>query len=351
MKSIVLAIAMMTTPVAGITAEPAAREVVPASENAAFQYWHAWWSLAEYMKAARGATYTAEGLRVDQGDSVQVVSRMLETASIVIDPLILASEMEKCDFGSRPEQNFNGTVLFQDPHLAPSRSSANLLALDAGRLYVEGDSAKATTRLATIFRMAEHVGRDRTLISCLVGASILEIGATYAERFQHLMTDEDRASIAESLTRFPDEDPLRFAIAVLGDSRAAADGLSDQIATGEFDADRLSLSTNSLASTLEQQMGEALGNSRAARLTRARLVRDAARLAVIGQAMYEAWDDAKALEALGLAASSGEYGTFARMIVQPYEMIRTSDTEHQAQLDALRAWAGGEAETLELPED
>ncbi len=346
---------MMAVLGAGAVAQDAAvlveREAVPAEENAAFQYWHGWWSLAEYMEIARGANYTPDGLVVRAGSPIEEVERAIATASLVVDSLIHASKMEKCDFGSRAEQSFDGSVLFQDPHLAPARDSANLLALVSGKLYLKGDSEKATERLATIFRMAEHVGRDRTLVSCLVGASIFEIGTNYAERFQNHMTEQDRAVIFESLRLYPSDDPFRFRVTVLNDARAASQGLRDQITSGQFDPDMFSVSTNSIVDMLGREMESALGNSKAARLARARLVRDASRLSDLGQALYEAWDDTNAFEELSREAASGEYGVFAPFMTGPYTRVRTNGFESRVKLNALRAWASGETETLELPEE
>lgn len=351
MKSIVLAVVMLTAPLSGAAAEPMEREVVPAEENAAFQYWHGWWSLAEEMEITRGANYRADGLKVSADTPIKEVESAIASASLIVDGLIFASKMDRCDFGSRSEQNFDGTLLFQDPHLDPARASANLLALVSGKLYIEGESEKATERLATIFRMAEHVGRDRTLVSCLVGASIFEIGTNYADRFRDHMTEQDRAVIAEALRPYPADDPFRFAEAVLNDARAASQGLRSQITSGQLDPDMFSVSTNSIVDMLAQEMEGALGNSKAARLARARLVHDAMRITEVGEKYAEAWDADEEVNTLALEAATGEYGSFARMMTGPYKRIRTTDFQSRAKLDALRAWASGETDTLELPEE
>jgi len=40
---------------------------------------------------------------------------------------------------------------------------------------------------------------------------------------------------------------------------------------------------------------------------------------------------------------------FAPFMTGPYERLHTNDFESRAKLEALRAWATGETDTLELP--
>lgn len=348
-------VVMMAMVGAGVEAEdaaqPAEQQVVPASENAAFQYWHGWWLLAEEMETTRSAIYTADGLDVPEGTSPDDVRRAIEHASLMIDTLILASKMDRCDFGSRPEQAVDEDAMWVSPHLSPARASANLLAVDAGRLYTEGESEKATERLATIFRMAEHIGRDETLIPCLVGAAIFEVGAAYTERFQGSLSDQDRRTLVDAMDRFPENDPFRLRSGVESDAAASAQALANQIRSGQLEGGMLEgAGMDGVLASVESEMGTVLGNTRAARIARARLVRDALRVAEVGEILAASWNDASAIETITREATSGEYGLFAPMMTGPYQRLRKLDFESRAKLNALRAWASGETETLELPE-
>lgn len=332
--------------------EPVEREVVPASENAAIWYWQSWLEMAEPMKVVRTATYTKDGLDVSDDSSEEEVLRALRDASYAIDLLIHASKMEQCDFGSRPDHGLSESRMFPHPHLRPSRGAANLLAVDAGRMFEEGESERATERLATIFRLSEHISRNETLMPSLVGTAVFEVGAAYTERFQDMFSDEDRRTLAEALGRYPTEDPLRLVASVRADAAASAKALTEQIRSGQLDGSLLeSLGVDGVLASVESEMGTVVGNTRAARLARAKLVRDAMRIAELGEKFAEAWDDETSIETLARDAASGEYGVFAPMIAGPYERLRTTDFQSRAKLAALRAWASGETETLELPGD
>ncbi len=351
MKSIVLAMGVLTAPLSTVAAPPAEQEVVPASENAAIWYWQSWLEMAEPMTMVRTATYTADGLDVPEDSSEEEVMSALRDSSYAIDLLIHASKMELCDFGSRPDHGLSETRMHEHPHLRPSRAAANLLAVDAGRMIEQGESEGAADRLATIFRMSEHISRNETLIPTLVGAAIFEVGAAYTERFHDKLSESDRQIIAEALKRYPAEDPFRMVVSVRTDAAAGAKALTEQIQTGQIDGSLLEgLGADGVLAQVESEMGSVVGNTRAARLARARLVRDAMQVEKVGESIAEAWDNDAEIETIARDAASGEYGVFAPMMTGPYERLRKTDVQSRAKLNALRAWANGETETLELPE-
>jgi hypothetical protein len=331
----------------------AERQVVPTEENAALQYWYGWWLLAEEMETTRSAIYTVDGLDVPEGTSSDEVRKAIEYASLVIDALIFASKMDRCDFGSRPEQAVNEDAMWVFTHLRPAREAANLLAVDAGRLYTEDESEKATERIMTIFRMAEHIGRDETLIPCIAGTAIFEVGASYTERFPDKFSDADRRALAEALGRFPDDGPFRLGSGVGSDAVASSRVLVNQIRSGQLEGGLLEGSaTNGVLTfpSVKSEIAGTLGNTRAARLARERLVRNVLRVAEVGEKLAAAWDDAPAIETIFSDIASGEYGQFA-LRIGSYQRLYALDRVSRAKLNALRAWASGETETLDLPAD
>lgn len=344
MKSLVLALAVLIAAqsvFADETTKPVEREVVPAAENAALVYWMSWYQLAEYLPVVENATYTEDGLAVPDDRTEEEIEAALQNAQAGIDAMINASKMERCDFGSNPAENADASSGYRDFHTRVSRRASRLVAVDAGRHLERDWKEDGTERLATLFRMAEHLGRDEALTPALVGIAIFELGAKYTELFQDRFSEEDRRVLATALDRFAEADPFRVMASVRSDADVSARTLAEQIRSGQVEG---------APSSLESELGAAMGNTRAARIARARLVRDAMLVATVGEMYADAWNDQEQIDKLAGEVAAGEHGTFARMMTGPYKRIRTSDVEARAKLNALRAWASGETETLELPE-
>ncbi|XOV75903.1 MAG: hypothetical protein ACFHWZ_02620 [Phycisphaerales bacterium] len=64
---------MVSTPVG---AEPAEREVVPASENAALVYWAGWYWLGEYRRTLSDLYYSEDGLFVPENQNEEEALRL-----------------------------------------------------------------------------------------------------------------------------------------------------------------------------------------------------------------------------------------------------------------------------------
>lgn len=344
MKSFALALAVVLAPLTVLAEEPASpaeREVVPASENAALIYWMSWYQLAEYLPVVEYATYTEDGLAVPDDRTEEEIEAALQNAQAGIDAMIHASKMERCDFGSNPAENADATSGYRDFHMRVSRRAARLVAVDAGHHLERNWTEDGTERLATLFRMAEHLGRDEALTPALVGIAIFELGAKYTELFQDRFSEEDRRVLATALDRFAEADPFRVMASVRSDADVSARTLAEQIRSGQVEG---------APSSLEFELGAAMGNTRAARVARARLVRDAMQVATVGEKFAEVWGDPVAIDAFRDELYSGEYGVFAGSMAGIYGKLSQVDTDARAKLDALRAWANGETETLELPE-
>jgi hypothetical protein len=88
-----------------------------------------------------------------------------------------ASRISACSFSVNWEDPLN--ALF--PHYAKMRQAARLLVIRSKLSLMEGRVDAAAEDCATIFRIAEHAGREPVLISCLVGHAIQKTGLQQLE--------------------------------------------------------------------------------------------------------------------------------------------------------------------------
>ena len=129
------------------------------------------------------------------------------------------------------------------PHVAKMRTLARVMQADALVKLHDGRPAAAADRIASIYRMGNHVGQDRIVISSLVGQAVWQIGD------QALQTMLDRGALgpaeaavvlraAESL---PSTDPFSYVDATIMEFDLVAHGIENQIdADGFVDLDVLS---------------------------------------------------------------------------------------------------------------
>ncbi len=351
MKSIVLALTVLTAPLPAIADEPVEREVVPTSENAAFMYWAGWYWIAEHGRTLSDLYYTEDGLFVPEKQTEEEVSAALRHASQAVEVVIRASKMEHCDFGSRPERALDEDREPSDFYLNVARETSRIVALDAGRHLERNWTEEGTERLAALVRLAEHIGRAEMPTPSLVSISIFDTAARHVELFQDKFSEEDRRVLAEALDRLPDEDPFRLLAGVRTDAAISAQRLANQIRTRDVSDWTLEgTGLDGALASVKAESESALGNTRTARLARARLIRDAMRIAEVGEKYAEVWGNPAAIDAMYDELEAGDYGVFARSMAGVYGKLSQVDTEARAKLNALRAWASGETETLELPE-
>jgi len=339
---------MVSTPVG---AEPAEREVVPASENAALVYWAGWYWLGEYRRTLSDLYYSEDGLFVPENQNEEEALRALTDASQAVEVIIRASKMEHCDFGSRPEHALNEDREPSDFYLNVARETSRIVALDAGRHLERNWTEEGAERLAALVRLAEHIGRAEMPSPSLVSISIFDTAARHVDLFQDKFSEKDRRVLSEALERFPEEDTFRLVAGVGRDAAVSAQRLANQIRTRDVSDWTLEgTGLDGALASVKAESESALGNTRTARLARARLIRDAMRIAEVGEKYAEAWGDPAAIDAVYDELAAGDYGVFARSMAGVYGKLSQVDTEANAKLDALRAWANGETETLELPE-
>lgn len=350
-------VVMMAVMGAGVTAqdgaEPVDREVVSAEENAALRYWEAWYGLYGHMRELGGATYTPDGIDVfvsfesTREAEVAKVERVLKSLELYgIDKLIEASKIEHCDF----QRDFVEPELGDTPHLNAAEQSAHLLAADAGRLLASDQPEEALERLATIFRMAEHIGREVDISASRSSIEIFEIGCEQTALFQNYLTDRDREILWDALARFPEGDPFRLRAAFCEHARINGESLAEDARSEYRDLLRGEHPKVDFEG-ITGFMNEVYYRSRFGRLSRAKIVHERLAMSVLGRQIADVWHNEERFNEMMREVGSGRHGFWAMMILIHAVDYRAEDLAAREQLNTLRAWASGETETLELPEE
>jgi len=105
----------------------------------------------------------------------------LERAAPIIEFLLEAATIERCDFDLRNLWRFRGPTAKLD-HLDGMRACARLLAADANRALdhaevEEEPAARAALRIASIYRMTTHLASDRRIASVRSGMEVADLAS------------------------------------------------------------------------------------------------------------------------------------------------------------------------------
>lgn len=331
-------VVMMTVLGAGAAAQDAAKpveqEVVPASENAALKYWAAWWQLGED--------------RLVELTPLEPEGELDEAARDVCEQLVIASSLDRCDFGHEPDAFLTGSLDW----LRLMRMSARLLLHDATEHLDRDSTVEAAERIAGVLGLSRHTMQEPVLISSLVSIAVFEQTAAFIDENRGALDNDARRVIAAALNRFDDTDPFGLAGAIASESEISSDSMISAINDGTFDPDLFPGYPD--AALLQDAAGEALANSRAVRIAQARLKKDVLLMQRATERIAEAWNapdgDAR-FEATMEEINQGDHGRFAQLMAGTYPKIRRNDMAARAKLNALRAWASGETETLEFEQE
>jgi hypothetical protein len=155
-------LAPMGTATAAVASAPARQD----GRNAALYYWRAFYTLDRDFQRQVGEILPGERA-ADWRPPSEIVQKLTENSSF-INELLVATRIDKCDFGIAYEEGFMALL----PHLGIMRSSTRILVMDARRLMDAGDWDGAAERIAAMYRMAVHLKNDDVLISALVAAAI-----------------------------------------------------------------------------------------------------------------------------------------------------------------------------------
>lgn len=108
----------------------------------------------------------------------QDAAPMLAQRSSDLDRLVVATRSPRCDF----EVDFSAGVATQLPHIAEARSLARALHADAKRLANSGDLDGAAKRVAAIFRMAAHIGKQaNSVVELLTAIAMAQLGTAFVD--------------------------------------------------------------------------------------------------------------------------------------------------------------------------
>jgi hypothetical protein len=147
----------------------------------------------------------------------------LSRATPMINLVRRGARQEFSDYGLDYSQGFELLI----PHLGPLRSLARVLHADALLLMHDGDTAGAAQRIAALYRLADHLGDDRTLISSLVGRAIFGIadGTTQIGFDRGVFSSHDAEVLLRSVRPMGHSDPFAMAEAVVMEREIATSWL------------------------------------------------------------------------------------------------------------------------------
>jgi hypothetical protein len=109
------------------------------------------------------------------------------------------------------------------PHLSPMRDLAAWLALDAREHLAAGESAIAAVRLATLYRLGDHLGTDGSIIGSRAGKRMFDMADAIVEKGldDEAFSAEDKRVLLASLERINEANPLGFATCMRHERRLA----------------------------------------------------------------------------------------------------------------------------------
>ena len=328
-------------------AEPVDRKLVPASENAALHYWRAWWTIG--TEQLEEASPDVAGLFAADPDTAasDTAPDLSEETRVLLTLVENVAKIEHCDFGAAAPAGVDA-ILFTNGHLEPAERSGAALLHDARMLLSEENTEAAADRVLASLRLTGHLARDRNETTHAVVARMVRRCEAFVAAFGSEFSDGERMTILRAFGRFDDRDPLY---------------LSDSIRRGALESERFLLAETDggmfdpeaeLDQPPHPELARAMEEHESAGLARAAIRRDIVLMRKLGETYADIADgiatDSR-LIALRDRVRQGEFGPFAPTTFSLLERQRARDTDARRSLNRLRAWASGETETLELPEE
>ncbi|MCA9290004.1 MAG: hypothetical protein KDA25_02685, partial [Phycisphaerales bacterium] len=313
----------------GIVA-PASAQDDGTSDRTNAAYWYGL-ALARHASIPREQLAALESYR--EGDTVTDAVRSARAALMpVFDAMDRAARSSSVDFALDYDRGFRMSA----PHLGGLRTVARLMRQDATVSFHESDSAAAAARLATIYRVADQVSRDRLVISSLHGQVIFamadELVGRAIDRGRFTPADADR--LAQAIRSFDEADPFRFGEA-LAIERAF---MSDWVIT-EFGGEG-ARSPEELSGLVD----DPVARLEIAMLEPSQIVSDANNAAVMMDAVLVAFgEDDPELARHDLARIAGEvkdgdFGVLARAMAPDFVRLYERLLESRRLVAGRRAW-------------
>ncbi len=352
-RACVLMMAVMGATAAAIdAAEPPQREVVPASENAALQYWAIW---AHYDSG------DWDRLRLQY---VQGVPRDAQPDPMT-ERLVEVSRLKHCDFAFEMSRGLDTNFV----HVDMMHDLTYIPMVDAQVMLQRNRNRDAAERVAAAIRLCEHRTQVGLPISSMAASNRLERIAGFIAEHQQRWDEDDRRIIGEALARFGEQDPLRCVAAVRGDARFTRDAFLKEVDGGKLDPKtvrRVMLNSGGGAVDLGGDIGGFDGDVLFAELV-APIIREAnsdaharallKRAILLGEralnelaAAWEGPTPEQAEAALREKIDDGAFGPLAAEFVGYVDGLRPRSLGTAELIQTIRAWANAETETLELPE-
>ena len=313
---------------------PLAPTRVRPEHNAALRWWRAW-ADHDHQQARRIAN------ALDNPDlPTDSLRSLLKHHVHALHLARRAADLPDCDFGVDYSLGIHADL----PHLAPLRTSAQLLILSA-RYHAElGHHELAARDLARALNAAAHARTDRLLVSSLVATALAAAAAQEALRLhqQDLLTPAHRDHLADALRRFPRRDPFGVHAAIETEGLLHA-RWAELLLTADPDepdhADRLRLRVAELGDpglpTIDAD--RYLGPD-----GRDRLDRDLDAFRAYSRLAADAWaaaatdGDRAPLDRLESALSTNEFGPITELLAPGLAIVHKNHTRAVQKLDRLR---------------
>ena len=177
-------------------------------------------------------------------DARERLQELLAENHRILDRFTAAASLPECDFGIQYQHGW----LAELPHLGRLRTAALALGADARRLAADGDTARASDRIAAMYHIARHIRQDPLVITSLVSMAITDEANAAVADLEAIgaLTPRDRAVIVAAIDLLGRDDPyqtrraawMEGVVTVGWLARTYPDGgfASGLIALGLFDA-------------------------------------------------------------------------------------------------------------------
>lgn len=140
----------------------------------------------------------------DHGNQITgEMRRLVPGARIVIDRLVWATTLDRCDWGVDYSGHPEDIAL---PHLAELRTLTHLLGAHVRLALESGNTDDAADGVVAIVRLSDHVG-GKYGIERLVATAILATSANLATEFAGRWSDDHRSELLREYRRMDRSDP------------------------------------------------------------------------------------------------------------------------------------------------
>ncbi len=275
------------------------------------------------------------------------VRALINRAAPIIADVMRASSQGYSDFGLDYSQGFDMLL----PHLGKMRSLARIVMADSMMHLSDGDGAGAADRISSLYRIADHAGDDRVLISSLVGRAVFEVAEQAAQRgFDRGAFDPASASVLLRATQaFDQRDPFQTLDAMSMEQTLCVSMIRDNLMTDDPEKrDRF----------VREFIGESGAESRLVGLSQEELRTSLDQYSVMMGRFVEAFaqDDPEVaraqLKEIEAQLEAGEFGVIAQVLTpafgRVYDLSVESRDKLRARIELLEGITKGQVDLVTL---